>query len=76
MRELRLDHCATYDTYGVTLTPPETLRVTRDNDTITLSVGVDPLTRKDYRLNRDEALKLALWIGKELNDDKEGSACH
>ena len=62
MRELRINHCVDFDRYGVAITQPETLRATAGNSTVTIGIGVDPLTRKEFTLTAGEALQLSDWI--------------
>ncbi|MFC2618551.1 MAG: hypothetical protein ACFNZP_04940 [Bifidobacterium dentium] len=66
MKDLRLIHCVDYDKFGVPTTRPELLRATRDNDTITIGIGADPLTRKEFAMTAGEARRLADWIRQEI----------
>lgn len=66
MRELRINHCVDFDKYGVAITQPETLRATAGNGTVTIGIGVDPLTRREFTLTKGEARQLANWIHQEL----------
>lgn len=69
MKDLRLIHCVDYDKFDVPTTQPELLRATRDNDTITIGIGADPLTRKEFAMTAGEARRLADWIQRELGEE-------
>mgnify|MGYP006931932487 CR=1 FL=1 len=63
MKELRLQHCATYDRLGVQTSKPEMLVAQMlDSEHITLGIGADPLARREYALTVGEAVRLADWI--------------
>lgn len=62
MREMRVNHCVDFDKYGVAITQPETLLAIAGNGTVTIGIGADPLTRREFALTEGEARQLAEWI--------------
>ena len=66
MSGLQIRHVPTYDRLGVTLTQPELLKADADMDGITIGIGADPLTRREFALTEGEALRLAEWLNGRL----------
>lgn len=66
MSGLQIGHVPTYDRLGVTLTQPELLKADADMDGITIGIGADPLTRREFALTEGEALRLAEWLNGRL----------
>lgn len=72
MTGLQIRHVPTYDRLGVTLTQPELLKADADVDGITIGVGADPLTRREFTLTAGEALRLAAWLNSRLEGGAYG----
>mgnify|MGYP003370315096 CR=1 FL=1 len=62
MSHLRISHVPTYDRLGVRVSPLEQITVDVSRDGITIGIGADPLTRREFALTEGEALRLADWI--------------
>ena len=62
MSSLRISHVPTYDRLGVRVTPLEQITADASRDGITIGIGYDPLTRREFALTEGEALRLADWI--------------
>lgn len=62
MSSLRISHVPTYDRLGVRVSPLEQITAEASRDGITIGIGADPLTRREFALTKDEALRLADWI--------------
>lgn len=72
MSGLQIRHVPTYDRLGVTLTQPELLKADADMDGITIGIGADPLTRREFVLTEGEALRLAEWLDSRLEGGAYG----
>lgn len=72
MTPLRISHVPTYDRLGVRVTPLEQITADASRDGITIGIGADPLTRREFALTEGEALRLAEWLNNRL----EGGAYH
>ena len=72
MSGLQIRHVPTYDRLGVTLTQPELLKADADMDGIAISIGADPLTRREFVLTEGEALRLAEWLNNRLEGGAYG----
>lgn len=66
MSHLRISHVPTYDRLGVRVSPLEQITADASRDGITIGIGADPLTRREFALTEGEALRLAEWINHEL----------
>lgn len=62
MNRLRISHVPTYDRLGVRVTPLEQITADATRDGITIGIGADPLTRREFALTEGEALRLAEWL--------------
>lgn len=62
MSGLQISHEVTYDRLGMTLTQPGLLKANVNMEGITIGIGYDPLTRREFALTEGEALRLADWI--------------
>lgn len=72
MSGLQIRHVPTYDRLGVTLTQPELLKADVNMDGITVGIGADPLTRREFTLTEGEALRLAAWLNSRLEGGAYG----
>lgn len=66
MSHLRISHVPTYDRLGVRVSPLEQITADASRDGITIGIGADPLTRREFALTEGEALRLVEWINHEL----------
>lgn len=62
MSGLRISHVPTYDRLGVRVSPLEQITADVSRDGITIGIGADPLTRREFALTEGEARRLADWI--------------
>ena len=66
MSGLQISHEETYDRLGMTLTQPGLLKANVNMEGITIGIGYDPLTRREFALTEGEALRLAEWLNSRL----------
>lgn len=71
MSTLRISHVPTYDRLGVRVSPLEQITADVSRDGITIGIGADPLTRREFALTKGEARQLAEWIRRELGGEEQ-----
>lgn len=71
MSQLRISHVPTYDRLGVRVSPWEQITADVSRDGITIGIGADPLTRREFALTEGEARQLAEWIRQELGREEQ-----
>lgn len=62
MSGMQISREVTYDRLGMTLTQPGLLKADVNMEGITIGIGYDPLTRREFALTEGEAIRLADWI--------------
>ena len=72
MSGLQIRHVPTYDRLGMTPTQPELLKADVNMGGITVGIGADPLTRREFTLTEGEALRLAAWLNSRLEGGAYG----
>jgi len=66
--QLRISHVPTYDRLGVRVSPLEQITAEASRDGITIGIGADPLTRREFALTRVKPC--GWWNGSTMNSEE------